>query len=156
MSKNIKLAANANVFVNIPVIEKSGEIISITATSVLIKSKKPRSSKFQNFVIPKSQIIALTGEAGSVGTVVYKSSTASTYEFSIFGTITEVEGGFFKVVDGDGEITLISSEFVEIIEDIESEKAAPSKGGKKAAKPTKSKKKSQDWDEDAEEDEDEE
>ena len=143
----------------------SGEILAITDTSVTIKYKVKRSSRYEKRIIPFSEIAIAFGKEGGEGYVTFinqKVSVEEPFEAAYKG----IKNGMIQLETEEGP-TLVSQKFVEMIENLGTEdrkkKKKKSKEGdeevsekklskkeKKKLKKMKSKKKSEDEDEDGE------
>jgi hypothetical protein len=94
--------------------EVSGTLLEVTESQVVMRYKKPRSSKFLVQAFPRAQVIAIYGNVGDeVGTVVmnlqrteYDSFEVSGFEFVGDGTVvlTTVEGGTVTVNEANVEL----------------------------------------------------
>ena len=114
--------------------EVSGTLLEVTESQVVMRYKKPRSSKYLVQAFPRAQVIAIYGNVGDeVGTVVmnlqrteYDSFEVSGFEFVGDGTVvlTTVDGGTVTV--NEANVELIGTE--------SGEAAAPTGAKKPAAK----------------------
>ena len=115
--------------------EVSGTLLEVTESQVVMRYKKPRSSKYLVQAFPRAQVIAIYGNVGDeVGTVVmnlqrteYDSFEVSGFEFVGDGTVvlTTVDGGTVTV--NEANVELIGTESGEAA-------AAPTGAKKPAAK----------------------
>lgn len=113
-----------------------GEVLSRNASGILVRNKKPRSSKFQDTFIPTADVIAIyTTEE----TTVWFRSTAATELDTVTGTVPELnEFGFLQVETEAGtvEVSPASASVSSVDSDADAAPAAaPAKSKKAAAEP---------------------
>lgn len=130
----------ATIYANGGVRILSGTVIASSDSSVTFRYKRPRSSKFEQTVVPRSQIIylAVGDESSEIGIAELRQEVESV---KISGKVT-VNGNLVEFVSENGDAYSVDSRFIEIVGEASDEapakkKVKEGKEGKKKAKKAK-------------------
>ncbi len=117
-----------------------GTVVAEDANQITVHYKRPRSSKFEQAVIPRTNVqYAAVGEDGSVEIAVVN-PRAELANIKVAPDTIEVKGNFTTFVAENGDTYVVANTNVSFVGEAEEAAKKKSKGGK-AEKPEKGEKK---------------
>ena len=133
-----------------------GELVRQDEGALVLRVKKPRSSKYMIRVVPNATILSAwlyDTDDGQRASVTLRPMVAELD--SVDGTI-EVVDGFVTCTDENGNIFMVAADAASITGDDEEEEEKPAKKGKKSSKKAKAKDEEEEEDDEDDSDDDDE